>query len=83
MDLLGQHFEEDKLRLLRHVLPTSYFSFNGQLYGQIDGVAVGSPLSPVIANFYKEDFEKAALVSARNNPFAGFATSSGHTVPTS
>jgi hypothetical protein len=55
MDLLGRHFEEDVLGLFRHVLTTSYFTFNGQFYGQTDGVAMGSPLSPVIANFYMED----------------------------
>jgi hypothetical protein len=27
-------------------------------------VAVGSPISPVIAKFYVEDYEKAALESA-------------------
>jgi hypothetical protein len=63
MDLLGRHFDEDVLGLFRHVLTTSYFTFNGQFYGQRDGVAIGSPLSPVIANFYMEDYEKAALES--------------------
>jgi hypothetical protein len=62
MDLLGRHFEEDVLGLFRHVLTTSYFTFNEQFYGQTDGVAMSSPLSPVIANFYMEDYEKAALV---------------------
>jgi hypothetical protein len=52
MDLLGRHFEEDVLGLFRHILTTSYFTFNGQFYGQTDGVAMGSPLAPVIANFY-------------------------------
>jgi hypothetical protein len=49
------------LRLFRHVLTTSYFSFNGQFYEQIKCVAMGSTLSPVIANFYMEDFEERAL----------------------
>jgi hypothetical protein len=49
MDLLERHFEEDILRLFRHVLTTSYLSFNSRFYGQIDGVAMGSLLSPVIA----------------------------------
>jgi hypothetical protein len=35
------------LRIFHHVLATSYFSFNGQFYEQIFGVAMGSPLSPV------------------------------------
>jgi hypothetical protein len=60
MDLLGRHFEKDILRLFRHVLTTSYFSFEDQFYEQIDVVAMGSPLSPVIANFYMEDFEERA-----------------------
>jgi hypothetical protein len=31
-------------------------SFTGQFYEQIDGMAMGSPLSLVIANFFMEDF---------------------------
>jgi hypothetical protein len=29
---------------------------DGQFYEQMDGVAMGSPLSPVIANFFMEEF---------------------------
>jgi retron-type reverse transcriptase len=72
MDLLGCHFKEDALALFRHVLTTSYFTFNGQFYGQTDGVAMGSPLSPVIANFYMVDYEKAALESAPLKPRCWF-----------
>jgi hypothetical protein len=53
-------------------MTTSYFSFNGQFYEQIDGVAMGSPLSPVIANFYMEDFEERALDSAPHKPICWF-----------
>jgi hypothetical protein len=60
MELLGRQFE-DVLGLFRHVLITSYFTFNGQFYGQTDGVAMGSPISPAIANFYMEDYEKAGF----------------------
>jgi hypothetical protein len=72
MDLLGCHFEEDVLALFRHVLNSSYVTFNGQFYGQTDGVAMGSPLSLVIANFYMEDYEKAALESAPLKPRCWF-----------
>jgi hypothetical protein len=68
MDLLGRYFEEDILRLFRHVLTTSYLSFNGQFYGQADCGVMGSPPSPVIAIFYMEDFENAALDSAPQEP---------------
>lgn len=33
-------------------------------YEQWDGVAIGSPLSPVIANFFREEFEHRALEGA-------------------
>ena len=29
----------------------THFIFNGKFYNQIDGVAMGSPLAPVLANF--------------------------------
>jgi hypothetical protein len=35
----------------------------GQSYGQNYGVAMGSPLSPVIADFCMEDYQKAVLES--------------------
>jgi hypothetical protein len=44
-------------------LSTSYFTFYGEFYGQTDGVAMGSLLSPVIANFYMEDCKRATLES--------------------
>jgi len=37
------------------------------VYG-VDGVAMGSPLSPVIANFYMEDFEMKAIEKATYKP---------------
>ncbi|PNF41399.1 hypothetical protein B7P43_G14428 [Cryptotermes secundus] len=72
MDLLEGNFAEDVLRLFRHVLTTSYFSFNGQFYEQTDGVAMGSPLSPVIANFYMKYFEERALDLAPLKPRCWF-----------
>jgi hypothetical protein len=44
-----------------HVLTFSFFCFNGKFYEQVDGVAMGPPLSPVIAIFFMEDFEEEAL----------------------
>ncbi|XP_021918637.1 uncharacterized protein LOC110829329 [Zootermopsis nevadensis] len=56
--LLERHFDGDVLRLFHLVLTSSYFKFGGQFYEQTDGVAMGSPLSPVIANFFMEHFEE-------------------------
>jgi hypothetical protein len=59
--LLSRHLDEAILRLFRHVLTSSFFSFNGQFYEKTNGVAMGSPLSPVIANSFMEYFEEMAL----------------------
>ena len=72
LELLSYHFEDDVLALFKHVLTSTYFCFNGQFYEQTDGVAMGSPLSPVIANFFMEDFEKRAIEQATHNPVCWF-----------
>jgi hypothetical protein len=51
LNLLSQHFREDTLAVFRHSLNSTYFYFGGQFCEQRDGVAMGSPFSPVIANF--------------------------------
>jgi hypothetical protein len=66
--LLRRHFDKGILRLFRHVLTYSFFSFNGQFYEQTDGVAMGSPLFPVIANYFMEYFEEMALEMATYKP---------------
>ena len=51
--------------LLSLATKESYFVFNGQLYKQVDGVAMGSPLGPTLANTFLVHFEKNWL---RNCP---------------
>ena len=36
----------------------THFLFNGKVYDQIDGVAMGSPLAPVLANLFMRHFEE-------------------------
>jgi hypothetical protein len=72
LQLLSQHFEEDLLALFKHMLTFTYFCFEGQFYGQTDRVAMGSPLSPVVASFFMEDFEKRALEQAPHKPTCWF-----------
>ena len=55
------NFNKDILTLFKHVLTSTYFVADGKFYEQTDGVVMGSPLSPVIANFYMEDFETKAI----------------------
>ncbi|XP_047998166.1 uncharacterized protein LOC125235611 [Leguminivora glycinivorella] len=43
--------------LLRNCLEGSYFLYRGKHYLQIDGVAMGSPVAPVLANIWMEHIE--------------------------
>ena len=38
-----------------------YFTFDGEIYIQIDGVAMGSPLGPVLANIVLVELEKIII----------------------
>ena len=38
-----------------------HFSFNGKMYQQIDGVAMGSPLGPIIANIFMSELEQTLV----------------------
>ena len=44
--------KNDLIELLTIATKEQLFQFDGQLYGQIDGVAMGSPLGPLFANFF-------------------------------
>ena len=68
LSLLSHHFTEDILALFKFVLTSTYFCFDGQYFERTDGVAMGSPLSPVIANFFMQDFEEKALNQATLKP---------------
>ena len=54
--------------LLEMCLRTTYFKFQGSYYEQTDGAAMGSPVSPVVANIYTEMFEELALRTATHPP---------------
>ena len=54
--------------LLNFVLRSTYFQYNGSIYEQKDGAAMGSPVSAVIANIFMEDFEERAIESAIHKP---------------
>ena len=54
--------------LLEYCLKSTYFVFQGKYYEQLEGAAMGSPLSPIIANIYMEEFETKALSTAPNPP---------------
>jgi len=54
--------------LLNFVLRSTYFQYNGSIYKQKDGAAMGSPVSAVIANLYMEESEERAIATATYKP---------------
>ena len=55
---------DDIIELLKFVITTAYFSFRGQIYQQIFGAAMGSPVSAIVANFFMEWLEEEAIATA-------------------
>lgn len=54
-ELIKQIFSENvTITLFYHMFTTTYCQWNNTVYKPINGVAMGSPLSAVIANFYME-----------------------------
>ena len=56
------------IRLLEFCLRSTYFVFQGQYYEQVEGAAMGSPLSPIVANIFMKNFETKALETAQHPP---------------
>ena len=54
--------------LSNFVLRSTYFQYNGSIYEQKDGAAMGSPVSAVIAYLYMEEFEERAIATATYKP---------------
>ena len=44
------------VQLLEFCLTNTYFLFQGKYYEQVQGAAMGSPISPLIANLFIEEF---------------------------
>ena len=59
------------ISLLEFCLRATYFTFQGRLYEQQEGAAMGSPISPIVANLFMEDFEKKAMESSPHPPVSG------------
>ena len=44
-----------------------HFSYNGDIYTQVDGVAMASPLGPVLAGIFMVELERAILPTLRKH----------------
>ena len=56
------------VELLDFCLNTTYFIYDGTYYQQTHGAAMGSPISPLVANCFMEQFEKVAISTAPHPP---------------
>ena len=54
--------------ILNFVLRSTYFQYNGSIYEQKDGAAMGSPVSAVIAYYNMEEFEERAIATVTYKP---------------
>ena len=50
--------EKDLTSLFNLATCETHFLFKGKFYDQINGVAMGSPLAPVLANLFMSHYEK-------------------------
>ena len=83
-NIIKKHLEEDKdlhLRtsmtvkhiscLLEFCLENTYFSFQDRFYEQTQGAAMGSPISPIVANLFMEDLQVQAINTSPTPLFHG------------
>ena len=61
----------DIILLLEFCLKNTYFSSQDQFYEQVEGAAMGSPVSPTVANLYMEFLEQKALSTAPHPTVSG------------
>ena len=55
---------QDIVELLEFILTTTYFEFRGGIYRHRFGAAMGSPVSPIVANLFMEFLEQHAIATA-------------------
>ena len=57
------------ISLLEFCLKSTYFTFQQSYFEQQEGAAMGSPISPIVANLYMEDFEVKAINVSPQPPY--------------
>ena len=54
--------------LLEFCLRSTYFTFQDKYYEQVEGAAMGSPNSPIVANLCMKNFEVRAIYTSPHSP---------------
>ena len=68
IDIINHITDKDTTKLVGICLTSTFFSFQGELYEKTYGVAMNSPLSPITANLFVEDFETKTLATPQFHP---------------
>lgn len=63
---LEQHIINELLYILDKILKQNYFTYNNEFYIQEKGLAMGSPLSGILAEVYLNHFENTHLITENN-----------------
>ena len=72
-DILLSDSELEKKTTMKLCLKSTFFSYEDVIYEQTGGTAMGSPLSPTVANIFMEDFENTAIATFHLQPDMGQA----------
>ena len=56
------------IELLTICLEDTSFKFRGKFYRMTDGLAMGSPVSPIVANIFMENLERNAILTMKDRP---------------
>ena len=59
---------DDLTKLFKFATCEKHFLFNGKFYDQIEGVALGSPLAPILANLFMGHNEKLWIENFQGTP---------------
>ena len=66
-NLISTKLTRDEMKLLLEICTKEmHFSFDGNIFRQVNGVAMGSPLGPVIANIFMVELEKRLIPTMSN-----------------
>ncbi|XP_076659914.1 uncharacterized protein LOC143363201 [Halictus rubicundus] len=72
IEIIKNKIPENLIPLVQHCLTSTYFSFQDTYYEQVSGAAMGSPISPIIADIYMEHLENQILNDAPLKPTQWF-----------
>ena len=67
--LIDVPFDKEQMRILLNLsIRDAHFRFQNKIYKQIDGVAMGNPLAPIIADLWMQKIEEKLNRFSTNKP---------------